>query len=142
MDRPHLFVVDQSKKTKCRYRPTPEIDLVIREAYRRQRQGDRNALKNASLRLGWSRNAICKRGAALGITRVKEKPWTPGEEELLERFGHLSPAGLQRRFSASGFVRSVAAIKVKLNRSRIKQNLDGYSACRLADAFGVDVHKV
>jgi hypothetical protein len=27
-------------------------------------------------------------------------------------------------------------------RLRIKQNLDGYSACSLASAFGVDVHKV
>jgi hypothetical protein len=73
---------------------------------------------------------------------VKERTWCPAEEELLEQFGHLSPMAIKRRLENAGYSRSVAAIQVKLNRNRIKSNLDGYSACGLADAFGVDVHKV
>lgn len=127
---------------KWKYKPDAKIDSAIRDAYRTQRLGDRNALKRLSRDIGWPRYAICRRGAELGITRAKEQPWTAAEEELLERVGHLTPSGIQRRFAAAGYARSVAAIQIKLNRNRIKQNLDGYSATRLADAFGVDVHKV
>jgi hypothetical protein len=60
----------------------------------------------------------------------------------LERWGHLAPSGIRSRLAARGFARSIAGIQVKLNRDRIKQNLDGYSACGLARALGIDVHKV
>lgn len=133
---------DPSVRYKRKYRPTPEIDAIIRDAYLQQRNGDKRALKAAGRRIGWSTSAISKRGAELGITRVKERSWTHEEEDLLERFGHLAPTGIRLRFAQAGFSRSIAAIQVKLTRCRIKANLDGYSACRLADAFGVDVHKV
>lgn len=127
---------------KWKYKPTPSIDDVIREAYRKQRAGDRSALGKASHELGWPRDAVCKRGAELGLARVKERPWSIAEEDILERFGHMTPSALQRQLAMGGFKRSIGAIQVKLNRNRIKRNLDGYSACKLADAFGVDVHKV
>jgi hypothetical protein len=127
---------------KWKYRPTPQTDFLIRNAYLRQRQGDRTALQSASRDLGWSRSAVCKRGAELGLARVKEKEWCAQEERLLEQFGHLAPSGIQRKLSEAGFPRSVAAIQVKLNRNRIKSNLDGYSACQLAEALGVEVRKV
>lgn len=133
---------DPSVRYKRKHKPTREIDAIIRAAYLRQRNGDRSALKAASRKLGWSPSAVSKRGAELGITRVKERPWTQQEEDLLERFGHLAPSGIRLRFAQAGFSRSIAAIQVRLNRCRIKANLDGYSACRLAEAFGVDVHKV
>jgi hypothetical protein len=127
---------------KWKYKPDGTLDAAIRDAYRHQRLGDRYALKRLSREIGWPPYAIYRRGAELGITRAKEQPWISAEEELLERFGHLTPSGIQRRFSAAGYSRSVAAIQIKLHRNRIKQNLDGYSATQLADAFGVDVHKV
>jgi hypothetical protein len=133
---------DPSTRYKRRYVPTPAIDNAIREGYRKQRQGDRLALKAVSRQLGWSRSAVCKRGAELGVTRAKERPWTATEDELLERFGHLAPSGIRRQLAAAGSFRSIAAIQVKLNRNRIKQNLEGYSANGLADALGVDVHKI
>ncbi|HEX4749014.1 MAG TPA: hypothetical protein VH302_05680 [Bryobacteraceae bacterium] len=133
---------DSTIRHKRRYIPAPSIDSAIREAYRRQRQGDRNALKSVSRQLGWPRSAVSRRGAELGITRAKERPWTRSEEDMLERFGHLAPSGIQSKLVSAGFHRSVAAIQVKLNRNRIKQNLDGYSANSLADALGVDVHKI
>jgi hypothetical protein len=133
---------DASVRHKRRYIPTASIDAAIREAYRRQRQGDRNALKTASRQLGWPRSAVSRRGAELGITRAKESPWTRSEEDILERFGHLAPSGIQSKLVSAGFNRSIAAIQVKLHRNRIKQNLNGYSANSLADALGVDVHKI
>jgi hypothetical protein len=138
---PKVLLPDSSTRYKRKYVPTSEIDAVIREAYHKQRQGDRQALTLASRRLGWSRNAVCKRGAELGVTRTKERPWAPWEEDLLERFGHLAPSGIRRQLAAFGSFRSIAAIQVKLTRARIKQNLDGYSANSLAIAMGVDVHK-
>jgi hypothetical protein len=46
------------------------------------------------------------------------------------------------RMAASGFKRSAVAVHLKMKRLRIKSNLDGYSAHQLAEAFGVDGHKV
>lgn len=128
--------------TKWKYRPTALIDSLIRDAYLRQRTGDRSALASATRQLGWTRSAVCKRGAELGIARTKEKAWSEPEQQLLEQFGHLAPTGIQRKLNEAGFSRSIAAIQVKINRNRIKSNLDGYSACQLADALGVDVRKV
>lgn len=133
---------DAAVRYKRKYVPTAGIDEAIRVAYRLQRQGDRGALSSVSSTIGWPREAVCKRGAELGLPRIKEKPWTPAEEQILERWGHLAPSGIRSRLAASGFARSIAGIQVKLNRNRIKQNLDGYSACGLARALGVDVHKV
>lgn len=133
---------DPTTRYKRKYVSTPLIDAAIREAYQRQRQGDRTALKSVSYRLGWSRSAVCKRGAELGVTRAKEHPWTLKEEDLLERYGHLAPSGIQRQLAAAGSFRSIAAIQIKLNRTHIKQNLEGYSASSLARALGVDVHKI
>lgn len=127
---------------KWKYRPTAQIDYLIRNAYLKQRMGDRSALKAVTRELGWTRSAVCKRGAELGVARVKEKAWSEAEEVILEHFGHLAPTGIQRKLAESGFLRSVAAIQVKLNRNRIKGNLEGYSATQLADALGVDVRKV
>jgi hypothetical protein len=127
---------------KWKYRPTEQIDGRIREAYLRMRLGDRTALKVVSWELGWTRSAVSKRAAELGLTRVKEHVWSDQEEQILRRFGHLAPSGMQRKLAEAGFVRTVAAIQIKVNRDRIKSNLDGYSACRLADALGVDVKKV
>jgi hypothetical protein len=127
---------------KWKYAPTAQTDFLIREAYARQRLGDRAALRTVSQTIGWTRSAVCKRGAELGIARVKEKPWSAKEDQLLECFGHLAPSGIQRKLSAAGFPRSIAAIQVKINRNRIKSNLDGYSACQLADALGVEARKV
>jgi hypothetical protein len=127
---------------KWKYRPTARTDELIRDAYLRMRTGDRRALQTVSGQIGWPRGAVCKRGAELGLARIKERAWSEKETEILERFGHLAPSGIQRKLSEAGFARSVAAIQIKANRNRIKSNLDGYSACQLAAALGVDVKKV
>ena len=127
---------------KWKYIPTLAIDEQIRQAYARQRQGSKQALKSVALRLGWPVWAVTRRGAELGITRAKERPWSAEEEEILQRHGHLTWSGLQRALARAGFDRTCAAISVKTSRLHIKSNLEGYSACRLANALGVDAHKV
>ncbi len=127
---------------KWKYRPTAQIDERIREAYLNLRMGDRSAIKTVSWQLGWTSSAVCKRGAELGLARAKERVWSEREERVLARFGHLAPTGIQRKLAEAGFSRSVAAIQIKLTRNRIKSNLDGYSACQLADALGVEAKKV
>ncbi len=126
----------------ARYTPTPDLDKKIKDAYLRQRRGDRRALAAVTHAIGWSKSAVARRGAALCLTRAKEYHWSPIEEQLLERFGHLTAPAIQRHLARAGFQRSCAAIQLKVTRMRIKQNLDGYSACALAQALGVDVHKV
>jgi hypothetical protein len=85
---------------------------------------------------------VTRRGAVLGLTRVKEPVWSPEEVSLLERWGHLTDTVIQRKLKSAGYQRSVNAIHLKLKRLRIKENLDGYSAYLLATAFGVDPHKI
>jgi hypothetical protein len=87
---------------------------------------------------GW----FFRRGRQLGLARTKEKPWSEIEVDLLERWGRLTDAVIQRKFAAAGYSRSVNGIHLKLKRLRIRQNLDGYSAYSLAESFGVDSHKI
>ena len=127
---------------RWKYSPTPQIDRLIHEAYLKQRRGDRNALRCAAECVGWPRYAVARRGAELGLTRTKEKRWSPEEEHILFICGHLTWSAVQARLVAAGFRRSCSAIAVKMTRLRVKRNLDGYSAYALSIAFGVDVHKV
>lgn len=127
---------------KARYIPTAEIDEKIRHAYFRQRSGDRRALAAVRSDIGWSKSAVVRRGAELCVTRAKERPWCRAEEEILERFGHLTATSIQRQLARGGFQRSRAAVQLKVTRLRIKGNLDGYSANSLAAGLGVDTHKV
>ncbi len=137
-----LFRSSDCLNRKTKYSPTAAIDALIAEAYRRQRQGDRRAIKLVSARLNWPAYAVSKRAAELGLVRIKEQRWSEEEESVLLRFGHLAYSGIQRKLAEAGFHRSCAAIAVKTTRLRIKSNLDGYSANSLALAFGVDSHKV
>src|SRR5450432_3568560 len=98
---------------KWKYVPSPAIDELIRTAYEKQRLGDRLALTAVSCKLGWPRYSIAKRGAELGITRIKERVWSEREEEILHRYGHLPISSVQKRLALSGFERSCAAVQVK-----------------------------
>jgi hypothetical protein len=130
-------------KARRRYEFTPVMDDLVRAAYQRLRVcSDRKAISNCGRRLGVPRWVVLRRGRELGLARTKEKPWSDMEIRLLERWGHLTDAVIQRKLKAAGYSRSVNGIHLKLKRLRIKQNLDGYSAYSLAEAFGVDSHKV
>jgi hypothetical protein len=127
---------------KWKYVPTAVVDALIRTAYGQQRGGDRTALKRVAEKLGWPAYAVARRGAELGLSRTKEKQWSPEEEAILFECGHLTRSGVQRRLRLAGYQRTCAAIALKMTRMRVKSNLDGYSAHSLATAMGVDVHKI
>jgi len=89
-------------------------------------------------RLRAPRWAVNRRAAALGLSRPKDRPWSPDEEAYLEsNFHHISVRALARRFG-----RSTTAVKLKAKRLGLRKYEDGYTACSLAEALGVDPHWV
>jgi DNA-directed RNA polymerase specialized sigma24 family protein len=126
-----------------KYHCTSEIDRAILSAYGEYRQrGDRTAMKRLAVRIGWPRWRCTKRVQELGAARVKEKPWCDEEIKILQRDGYLSDHVIARRLQRAGFERTTTAVHLKMRRLRIKQNLDGYTARALSEAFGIDVHMV
>jgi len=133
----------KDRERRPKYFFTPAMDDEIRDAYHLYVEyNSRKAIGSCARKLGLPKWMVTRRGGTLGLARVKEPAWSADEVALLERWGHLTDAVIQRKLKAAGFHRSVNGIHLKLKRLRIKQNLDGYSACSLATAFGVDSHKV
>ena len=82
--------------------------------------------------------AVNRRAVALGLSRPKDRPWTAQEEAYLEgSFHHVSVKALARKLE-----RSPTAIKLKAKRLGLRKYDDGYTACSLAEALGVDPHWV
>jgi biotin operon repressor len=89
-------------------------------------------------RLGVPRWAVNRRAAALGLSHTKDRPWTPEEEEYLESSYHrISLKTLARKLG-----RTPTAVRLKAKRLRLRKHGEGYSACSLAQALGVDPHWV
>ena len=129
--------------TRRKYCFTPAIDEEIRRAYYLYLEyNNRQAIAECARQLHVPRWLINRRAAVLGLARIKEPAWNVDEVAMLERWGHLTDAVIQRKLKVAGFQRSINAIHLKMKRLRIKQNLDGYSAHALATAFGVDGHKI
>lgn len=126
-----------------RFTITPAHDRLIHEAYAQYRDGgDRQALNRAAARLGWPKWALSRRCGELGLSRIKEPVWCDHEEQLLERWGHLTAPVIAKKFREAGYARSVNAIHIKLVRLRVKSNLGGYSEYSLSCALGIDAHCV
>ena len=98
----------------------------------------RGRSKSIVAKLGVPTWAVKRRAAALGLSRPKDRPWTQEEEEYLERNYHrISIKALARRLA-----RSMTAVRLKAKRLRLRKNGEGYTACSLAVALGVDPHWV
>ncbi|MBY0502716.1 MAG: hypothetical protein K2X03_02320 [Bryobacteraceae bacterium] len=139
--RPEYAHTEQSRRRK--YSFTPTMDDEIRRAYHLFLDfSNRRAISACARKLQLPKWMVTRRGAVLGLARVKEPVWSDAEVALLERWGHLTDAVIQRKLKAEGFERSINGVHLKMRRLRIKQNLDGYSAHALALAFGVDGHKI
>jgi hypothetical protein len=81
---------------KWKYVPSPAIDEFMRAAYEKQRLGDRLALTAVSRKLGWPRYAIAKRGAELGVTRIKERVWSAAQLRPRVRRNPVGSGGATR----------------------------------------------
>ena len=126
-----------------KYRASKEIDDLIRNAYSRMRKDcDRQSLKLMARRIGWPKWALLHRGRRLGLARTKEPPWSDAELKLLTRWGWMGDERIALRLRAAGFSRSATAVHLKRKRLRICRSGDWYSATALAEAMGVDSHKV
>lgn len=126
-----------------KYLHTPATDQVIRDAYRQWRvHGNRRAISLCAKRLGWPGHAIKARARVLGLAQTKEPPWSEREVGILERHSQMTDRSLVLKLKAAGFHRTETAVHLKLKRMRIRANRDWYSITQLADAFGVDSHKV
>jgi len=109
-------------------------DRLIAECY----DSSTETIDRLSQTLALPRWAVKKRAQALGLSRTKEKPWSQKEMAYLETNLHrLSLAVLARKLN-----RTVTAVALKAKRLGIKKSEEGYTARSLAQAFGVDDHKV
>jgi hypothetical protein len=137
------FPLERMEERNYKYPSNPRIDAAIEEAYRQFREfNNRTAIGSLARKLGWPRHRVNKRARALGLARTKETRWSTTEEWILHRWGHLVDAAIQTKLKKAGYSRSLTAIHLKVKRLRIKQNLEGYSANQLAEAFGIDRHKI
>lgn len=126
-----------------KYFADDRIDGIIREVYRRRlEEGDRKATCWAQTETGWPRFMIARRGAELGLARIKQPNWSAPELAILEETAHLGVDAVRKELAKRGFSRSRTAILLKRKRLRLTGHLYGYSAKDLADLFGIDNHRI
>jgi hypothetical protein len=132
------------RRRKRLYLPSEQIDQLIREGYRRFWEfNSRKAIKATASRIGWPAWAVKKRARVLGLCRASEaQPWTEQEEQLLQQWSHHCDDVIVRKMRERGIHRTATAVHLKIKRLRIRTNRDWYSATSLAEAFGVDQHKI
>lgn len=98
----------------------------------------RGRAEEIARRLGRPRWVVNRRAVALGLARPKDRPWSAEELSHLEANYHrASVLTLARRFD-----RSPLAVKLKAKRIGLRKYDEGYTACSLAEALGVDPHWV
>lgn len=74
--------------------------------------------------------------------RKKEPRWSEAEDAILKECGWMTPDRVAVRLRERGFRRTITAICLRMRRSRLHEQIDGYTAQALAELFDVDVHKV
>jgi hypothetical protein len=105
---------------------------------------DRTALTRAAEELGVPRWVVSRRGKDLGLSRIKEKPWSAEELSLLREWRHYGINEISRRFRERGIARSPFAVLLKRRRLNLttRNTEDGFSAHRLAGFLRIDSHRV
>ena len=137
----------RGRERRRKYVPADGIDYMIREFYaKRNENGVAKStlppLKSIARRVGWPLWRVYRRAQNLGLSRIKERVWSQEELQLLERFAHLLPTSIAKRFRQRGFSRTASAIHSKLGRSGLRESHDFYCARRCAEFFGVDSNVV
>jgi len=124
----------EGEMARKKYFFSEEADRLLRERYD-SRTETIDCLARA---LGSPRWAIKRRAQVLGLAWTKEKPWSENEVGYLEANLHrLSILTLAKRLR-----RSPTAIALKAKRLGLKKSGEGYTAQSLAEALGIDGHKV
>lgn len=121
--------------TRKRYFWTPEEDEELRRHYKPWIKGKAQQIAN---RLNVPRWVVNRRASRLGLSRVKEKPWTADDDEYLGRQYHSVPVRNLARYLG----RTVVAVKLRAKRLGYRKKGEGYTAHSLAVALGEDSHWV
>ncbi len=89
-------------------------------------------------RLNVPRWAVNHRAGELGLSRPKDRPWSPEEGAYLEaNFHRVSIKAMALKLG-----RSPTAVKLKAKRLDLRKYDEGYTGSSLAQALGVDPHWV
>ena len=115
--------------------PPPSRGQALAKHYARTVRGRSGQIARC---LGMPRWVVNRRAVALGLSRVKDRPWSREDEEYLE--AQLHRASLKA--IARKLRRTPTAVKLKAKRLGLRKHGEGYTATSLAQAFGVDPHWV
>jgi hypothetical protein len=138
--------LQKMRSKKLIYEFTPAIDDRLRALYvtRRNSSTDRlPGLAELSQETGIPGWRLKRRAYDLGLTRVKERPWTEAEVEIVKQWKHLTPVRISIKLKEAGFARTETAVRVQRKRLKLDINNHGqYSATAVAYGFGLDGHAV
>lgn len=113
---------------------TAEQDELIRTRYDSRTE----TITELARIFGVPRWAVQRRAGMLGVSRVKERPWSPKELTFLEaHYAKKSVFWISKKLH-----RSVTAVLMKKKRLGLRKTDDGYTLRMVCDGFGVDHHKV
>lgn len=127
-----------------KYFPNEHIDRRLREIYAARMSNGRGGLRIADFArsIGWPKYAPINRAREPGLCRVKEKPWSEKEIEILQECSDLGLPAIQRRLKRAGFERTKSAIHIKRTRWALKGTSPWFSANAVAILFGIDRHEI
>lgn len=108
----------------------------------KKRPKDLPGLKQYARQLGIPKHVTTKWAIHLGLSRVKEPPWSPKELAVLDEFGFQSPTHLQRTLAKYGFTRTRTGITLMRKRRMSMKAAPYYSVNSLSKLFGLDAHVV
>ncbi len=122
---------------------TPELDNLITKVYQ-SNIGRQSMVKKLAIELNVPRWKITRRAAEIGayIPLKKEPEWSEQELSIMGKYAHLNLSFIQTKLEHEGFHRSLTGIQLKRKRMRFISNLEGMSAFKAAEFFGVDRHWV
>ena len=121
--------------TGRKYFWTSERDVFIRRHYDPKVRG---RARDIAAHLKVPKWALNRRARDLGLSRVKESPWSPADVAYLETNFHRMAA----KHIAKKLGRTVTAVKLKAKRLGYRKNGEGYNLHSLSQALGVDPHWV
>lgn len=113
---------------------TAERDELIRKRYDSRTETITELARIFSV----PRWAVRRRAGILGVSRVKELPWSREEVTFLE--GHYSKKSVF--WLSKKLHRSVPAILMKKKRLGLRKTDEGYTLRMVCEGLGVDHHKV
>lgn len=94
------------RRRRVKWISTPRLDEEIRRCYlARLKSRKVPGLAGLSQRTEWPKWALVKRARALGLSYVKELPWSKAELRILERWAWMSDERIRLKLKAAGFAR-------------------------------------